>query len=167
MQIREQAVKTSVTKTSVTKTAKKKDPRASWRTSWLDSVQGDLAKHAAAMALIQRTLADIEFPTPIQPDAFNALVRRRMADDIKFRRAMHLAGFSEGSLFDAKTPREAGHDFVTAVKRGLSNYGDRPTKANMARAIKWLMDETGVAVRDITRIDGEADPHPGMWRDPP
>ena len=128
-------------------------------------MQGDLANHAAAVALIQRSLAEIEFPKPIQPDAFNALVRRRMADDAKFRRAMYRAGFSEASLFSAKTPREAGHEFVTAVKRGLSSYSDRPTKTSMARAIKWLMNETGVTVRDITRIDGEADPHPGMWRD--
>ena len=148
----------------MTKAAKKKDPRRDWKTSWLDSHQTSLAKHAAAIALIQQTLAVIDFPKPIQPDTFAALVRKRMADDTKFRRAMHQAGFTEGSLFGAKTPREAGHGFISAVKRSLSHYTPRPTKADLARAIKWLMDETGVTVRDLTRIEGQADPY-GMWRE--
>ena len=149
----------------MTETAKKKDPRGNWETSWLDSHQQLLAQHAAAIALIQRTLADIEFPKPIQSDAFAALVRKRMADDTKFRRAMHLAGFSEGSLFSAPTPRDAGHGFISAVKRHHSRFNSGVTKAKKAWAIKWLMDETGVTVGDLTRIDGEADPDPGMWRD--
>ena len=110
-------------------------------------VQVHLAKHAAALALIQRTLAEITDPTrTYKSSEVYALINERIERDGKLFDALRRLGFVGQSGFASLTTRDAGVAFAAAVKR---EYGGKPTKRERALAIKRLIDKFDVALSDI------------------
>ena len=110
-------------------------------------VQAHLAKHAAALALIQKTLAEITDPTrTYQCSEVYALINKRIERDSRFFDALRRLGFAGQSGFGSLTARDAGVTFAAAVKR---EYGGKPTKRERALAIKQLMCKLDVALSDI------------------
>jgi hypothetical protein len=110
-------------------------------------VQVHLAKHAAALALIQRTLAEITDPArTYKSSEVYALINERIERDGKLFAALRRLGFVGQSGFASLTARDAGVVFVTAVKR---EYSGKPTKRERALAIKRLIDKFDVALSDI------------------
>jgi hypothetical protein len=110
-------------------------------------VQVHLAKHAAALAFIQKTLAEITDPTrAYKSSEVYALVNKRIERDRTFFDALRRLGFAGQSGFGSLTARDAGVAFAAAVKR---EYGGKPTKRERALAIKLLIDKLDVALSDI------------------
>ncbi len=110
-------------------------------------VQVHLAKHAVALALIQKTLAQITDPArTYQPSEVYALINKRIEHDRTFFDALRRLGFAGQSGVGSLTPRDAAIAFAAAVKR---EYGGKPTKLERALAIKRLMDKLDVALSDI------------------
>ena len=110
-------------------------------------VQAHLAKHAGALALIQKTIAEIIDPTrTYQSSEVYALIDKRIERDRTFFDALHRLGFAGQSGFGSLTARDAGVAFAAAVKR---EYGGKPTKRERALAIKRLMGKLDVALSDI------------------
>ena len=110
-------------------------------------VQTHLAKHAAALALIQKTLAVITDPTrTYQSSEVYALINKRIERDSRFFDALRRLGFAGQSGFGSLTARDAGVAFAAAVKRECDG---KPTKRERALAIKQLMCRLDVALSDI------------------
>ncbi len=106
-------------------------------------VQVHLAKHAVALALIQKTLAQITDPArTYQSSEVYALINKRIEHDRTFFDALRRLGFAGQSGFGSLTPRDAGAAFAAAVKR---EYGGKPTKRERTLAIQRLMDKLDVA----------------------
>jgi hypothetical protein len=106
-----------------------------------------LAKHAAALALIQKTLAQITDPArTYQSSEVYALINKRIEHDRIIFDALRHLGFAGQSGLGSLTARDAGVAFAGAVKR---EYGGKPTKRERALAIKQLMDKLDVALSDI------------------
>ena len=104
-------------------------------------VQAHLAKHAAALALIQKTLAEITDPTRTYQSS-----NKRIERDRTFFDALRRLGFAGQSGFGNLTARDAGAAFAAAVKR---EYDGKPTKRERALAIEQLMCKLDVALSDI------------------
>jgi hypothetical protein len=110
-------------------------------------VKAHLARHAAALALIQKTLAEITDPTrTYQSSEVYALINKRIERDRTFFDALRRLGFAGQRGFGSLTARDAGVAFAAAVKR---EYDGKPTKRERAIAIKQLMCTLGVALSDI------------------
>ena len=110
-------------------------------------LQVHLAKHAAALALIQRTLAEITDPTrTYQSSEVYALINERIERDGKLFDALRRLGFARQRGFGSLTALDAGVAFAAAVKR---EYGGKPTKRERALAIKRLIDKFDVALSGI------------------
>jgi len=110
-------------------------------------VQVHLAKHAAALALVRKTLAEITEPTrTYQSSEVYALISKRIERDRTFFDALRRLGFVGESGFGSLTARDAEVAFAAAVKR---QYAGKPTKRERALAIKRLIDKFDVALADI------------------
>ena len=110
-------------------------------------VQAHLAKHAAALALIQKTLAEITDPTrTYQSSEVYGLINKRIERDRTFFDALRRLGFAGQNGFGSLTARDVGVAFAAAVKR---EYDGKPTKRERALAIKHLMCKLDVALSDI------------------
>ena len=110
-------------------------------------VQVHLAKHAAALALIQKTLAEITDPTrSYQSSEVYALINKRIERDRTFFDALRRLGFAGQNGFGSLTARDAGVAFAAAVKR---EYGGKMTKRERALAIRRLIERLDVALSNI------------------
>ena len=110
-------------------------------------VQVHLAKHAAALALIQRTLAEITDPTrTYKSSEVYALINERIERDGKLFDALRRLGFAGQRSVGSLTARDAGVALAAAVKR---EYGGKPTKRERALVIKRLIDTFDIALSGI------------------
>ena len=110
-------------------------------------VQAHLAKHVAALALIQKTLAEITDPTrTYQSNEVYTLINKRIERDRTFFDALRRLGFAGQSGFGSLTARDAGIAFAAAAKR---EYDGKLTKRERALAIKQLICKLDVALSDI------------------
>src|SRR5260370_34777215 len=85
------------------------EPRPAHRhCDYATRVQAHLAKHAGALALIQKTIAEIIDPTrTYQSSEVYALINKRIERDRTFFDALHRLGFAGQSGFCSLTARDA------------------------------------------------------------